>query len=100
MLWNEDKALDLVHPTLEDSWDESQVLRFIQVGLLCVQKFPADRPPMASVFVMLANEKTELPWPKEPAFFLERSSIDDDMKSRKEELYTPNEISTSLLEAR
>ena len=65
--------------------------------MLCVQKFPADRPTMASVVVVLTNEKTELPWPKEPAFFLERSTVDD-MKSRKEELYKPNEISTTLME--
>ncbi|PON43781.1 S-receptor-like serine/threonine-protein kinase [Parasponia andersonii] len=100
LLWNEDTALDIVDSSLEESSIESQVLRCIQVGLLCVQRFPADRPTMASVVVMLANEKVELPWPKKPAFFLERSTIDEDMKSRNEELYTQNQTSTTLLEGR
>ncbi|PON86657.1 S-receptor-like serine/threonine-protein kinase [Trema orientale] len=81
LLWNEEKALELVDPSLEDSSIESQVLRCIQVGLLCVQKFPADRPMMASVVFMLANDDAKLPWPKEPAFFIERSSTDVDSMS-------------------
>ena len=53
---------------------ESQVLRCIHVGLLCVQKFSEDRPPTNSVILMLANEGGKLPRPKEPGFFMERSS--------------------------
>ena len=44
------------------------------MGLLCVQKYAEDRPTMNSVVLMLANEGTELPRPKEPGFFTERSS--------------------------
>ncbi|XP_062074646.1 G-type lectin S-receptor-like serine/threonine-protein kinase At4g27290 isoform X2 [Humulus lupulus] len=101
LLWNKELALEIKDSSMEESMSiESQVLRCIQVGLLCVQKFPADRPTMASVVVMLSNERAELPWPKEPAFFLERSSIVEDTKSREEELYSPNETSTTLLEGR
>ncbi|KAJ0079010.1 hypothetical protein Patl1_24123 [Pistacia atlantica] len=46
--------------------------RCIQVGLLCVQKFPENRPYMSSVVFMLANEDVALPRPREPGFFTER----------------------------
>lgn len=57
---------------LEDSFVESQVLRCIQVGLLCVQKLPEDRPDMSSVVFLLANDGVTLPQPRQPGFFTER----------------------------
>ena len=74
MLWKEDRALELLGTCLVDSCSTSQVLRCIQVGLLCVQKFPEDRPTMSCVVSMLVNEEAILPQPKEPGFFIERSS--------------------------
>lgn len=74
LLWNEGKALELIDPCLEESSFESQVLRCIHMGLLCVQKYSKDRPNMNSVVVMLANEGLKLPQPKQPGFFIERSS--------------------------
>ena len=82
LLWNEGKALDLLDECLEDSCIDSQVVRCIQVGLLCVQKFPQDRPTMSSTVYMLENEGAALPIPKQPGFFMERSSNDDDSKSK------------------
>ncbi|XP_048320097.2 G-type lectin S-receptor-like serine/threonine-protein kinase SRK, partial [Ziziphus jujuba] len=52
LLWNEGSALDLMDSSLKDSCVECQALRCIQVGLLCVQEFPQDRPTMASVVFM------------------------------------------------
>ncbi|EXB28513.1 Receptor-like serine/threonine-protein kinase SD1-8 [Morus notabilis] len=77
LLWNQGKALDLMNVCFNDSYVESQVLRCIQVGLLCVQKFPYDRPTMSSVVFMLENEGSILPQPKEPGFFMERSSMEE-----------------------
>ncbi|KAF3453570.1 hypothetical protein FNV43_RR04010 [Rhamnella rubrinervis] len=68
LLWNEGKALDLMDECLEDSCIDSQVVRCIQVGLLCVQKFPQDRPTMSSIVYMLENEEATLPRPKQPGF--------------------------------
>lgn len=78
LLWNNDKGLELIDPCLEDSYVEFEVLRCIQVGLLCVQKLPKDRPAMPSVLLMLSNEGVALPQPKEPGFFTERRSLDID----------------------
>ncbi|GMN26184.1 hypothetical protein TIFTF001_040815 [Ficus carica] len=77
LLWSEDKALDLMDVCLKDSCVDSQVLRCIHVGLLCVQKFAHDRPTMSSVVFMLENEGATLPQPKQRGFFIERSSNDD-----------------------
>ncbi|GMN64564.1 hypothetical protein TIFTF001_033623 [Ficus carica] len=77
LLWNEGKALNLMDVCLKDSYVESQVLRCIQVGLLCVQKFPNDRPTTSSLVFMLENDGAVLPEPKQPGFFVERSSNDE-----------------------
>ncbi|XP_016461749.1 G-type lectin S-receptor-like serine/threonine-protein kinase At4g27290 isoform X1 [Nicotiana tabacum] len=76
LLWNEGKALELMDECLKESFSESQVLRCIQVGLLCVQKLPEDRPTMASVVFWLGNEGLALPQPKQPGFFIERNSME------------------------
>ncbi|KAL6313964.1 hypothetical protein AAG906_011694 [Vitis piasezkii] len=94
MLWNEDKALELMDECLRDSCVESQVLRCIQVGLLCVQKLPTDRRTMPLVIFMLGHEEAVLSQPKQPCFFIERSSDDDEGRC-----HTENEITVTMLEA-
>lgn len=69
------------------------------MGLLCVQKLPEDRPVMATVVFMLANEEAALPEPQQPGFFIERGSIIDS-KPRNEESCSTNEATITILEAR
>ncbi|CAN6327777.1 unnamed protein product, partial [Urochloa humidicola] len=45
-----------------------EMLRYIHVGLLCVQEDPLLRPSMASVVVMLNSRSITLPAPAAPAF--------------------------------
>ena len=78
----------------------SQVLRCIQVGLLCVQSLPTDRPAMSSVIFMLGNEGATLPQPKHPGFFAERSSAETDTMSGKIELCSENAVTISMLNGR
>nr|XP_029121214.1 G-type lectin S-receptor-like serine/threonine-protein kinase At4g27290 [Elaeis guineensis] len=75
-LWKEGKSFELLDESLEDLHRISEVLRCIQVGLLCVQEQPRDRPMMSSVIMMLATENATLPEPKEPGFNTERGSVD------------------------
>ncbi|KAJ8545619.1 hypothetical protein K7X08_018202 [Anisodus acutangulus] len=65
--WKDEKALDVVDPLLGDSYKAREVLRYIHIGLLCVQPFANDRPTMSEVVFMLCNE-TNLPSAKEPGF--------------------------------
>lgn len=50
--------------------EKAKALRCIHVSLLCVQQVPADRPTMLDVYFMINNDSTQLPSPKQPAFFV------------------------------
>ncbi|KAF8009578.1 hypothetical protein BT93_J0553 [Corymbia citriodora subsp. variegata] len=100
LLWSEGRAMELIDESICASFIESQAKRCIQVGLLCVQKFPEDRPTMSSVVFMLANEGPTLPLPKEPGFFVERSSGSSDAYFVKEESNTHNVVTVTLPEGR
>ncbi|XP_060189355.1 G-type lectin S-receptor-like serine/threonine-protein kinase At4g27290 isoform X2 [Lycium barbarum] len=98
LLWTEGKASELMDECLEESLSESQVLKCIQVGLLCVQKLPEDRPTMASVVFWLGNEGLVLPQPKQPGFFIERNSMGSADSS--DEGCRSNNVSITVLEPR
>ena len=100
LLWNETRALELMDSCLADSCVQSQVLKCVQVGLLCVQKFSDDRPAMSTVVFMLANKEAMLPQPRQPGFFTERSSVDMHSTSRMAELHTDNSVTISTLDGR
>ncbi|KAM0951473.1 putative protein kinase RLK-Pelle-DLSV family [Dioscorea sansibarensis] len=67
-LWNEGKVLDLLDPLIGSSFSMTQVMKCVNIGLLCVQEKPEDRPMMSSVVVMLGNDDAPLPKPKAPGF--------------------------------
>lgn len=100
LLWKQNKGLELMDVCLEDSYVEFELLRCIQVGLLCVQKLPEDRPVMSSVVLMLSNEGATLPQPKEPGFFIERGSLDFDSLRDPGKSNTGNTITITTMQAR
>jgi hypothetical protein len=61
--------MDLVDPSLAKSCTQTEALRCIQIGLLCIQDNPNYRPLMSSVVTMLENESTPLSVPKQPVYF-------------------------------
>ncbi|XP_062177115.1 G-type lectin S-receptor-like serine/threonine-protein kinase At4g27290 [Alnus glutinosa] len=67
-LWIDDRSLELMEPTIGYPSSTSVLLRFINIGLLCVQERPTDRPTMPDVVSMISNEHAPLPTPKQPAF--------------------------------
>ncbi|RXH99350.1 hypothetical protein DVH24_011675 [Malus domestica] len=68
-LWNETKGLELMDPLLKDSCSPNEFLRYMHIGLLCVQEDANNRPTMSSVVLMLKSETIILPRPEKPAFF-------------------------------
>ncbi|XP_042520276.1 cysteine-rich receptor-like protein kinase 10 isoform X2 [Macadamia integrifolia] len=79
-LWKEGKGLELMYPLLVETYCESEVLRCINVGLLCVTEDAMDRPTMSQVIVMLRSESLSLPQPQQPSFSVGRftpTTIDD-----------------------
>ncbi|XVF57951.1 hypothetical protein PTKIN_Ptkin07bG0023600 [Pterospermum kingtungense] len=97
-LWQEGKALDLMDETLRSSCNESELLRCVHVGLLCVQEDPSDRPTMSNVVVLLGSETASLPLPKQPAFLTRRTVSTTASTSSKAE--TNTEITSTLEEGR
>ncbi|KAJ9554156.1 hypothetical protein OSB04_018201 [Centaurea solstitialis] len=67
-LYKEERSIELMSSLLCNSCIESEVVRAIHVGLLCVQHNAEDRPTMLSVVLMLVSEGV-LPQPRQPAFF-------------------------------
>ncbi|KAL9393008.1 hypothetical protein Peur_012293 [Populus x canadensis] len=63
-LWKySNKALDLMDPSLGDPPSTSMLLRYINIGLLCVQEIPADRPTMSDVISKIVKDRVSLPEP-------------------------------------
>ncbi|XP_017432462.1 G-type lectin S-receptor-like serine/threonine-protein kinase At4g27290 isoform X1 [Vigna angularis] len=97
-LWKEGTPEQLIDACLENSYDVFEVVRCIQIGLLCLQHHPNDRPNMTLVVVMLTS-KNVLPEPKEPGFLIRRISKEEDSSNRQTSS-SVNEASISLLNAR
>lgn len=76
-LWNEGKVLELMDPLLKDSCSPNELLRYIHIGLLCVQEDANNRPTMSSVVHMLKSESISLSKPERPAFYTGRRSTND-----------------------
>ncbi|KAK2383200.1 G-type lectin S-receptor serine/threonine-protein kinase B120 [Trifolium repens] len=65
-LWNEERVMELLDPSIRDSSPKSKALRCIHIGMLCVQDSASHRPNMSSVVLMLESEATTLPLPVKP----------------------------------
>ncbi|GLT37913.1 hypothetical protein SLA2020_121960 [Shorea laevis] len=100
-LWTSGRPLELMDPGLRDISSANEMLRYINVGLLCVQERATDRPTMSSVVSMLSNELTILPSPKEPAFSNVRSVENSNTcTGSRAENCSVNEVTMSDMEAR
>ncbi|PON43762.1 Mitogen-activated protein kinase kinase kinase [Parasponia andersonii] len=98
-LWNEGRPMELADALLENV-PASEVLRCIQVGLLCVQKRPEERPLMSSVLYMLDSDNASLPQPKQPGFYVERVHKETDSSSSLNISYTSTDLTVTTLHGR
>ena len=97
-LWREDRALEIVDSSLE-SYQAEEVVRCIQVGLLCVQEDPEDRPTMAAVVFMLSGEASP-PGPKQPAFVFRSKPCSNGDPSVSKESCSINDLTITKVQAR
>lgn len=72
-----------------------EVLRYVHVGLLCVQEFANERPYVSAVLSMLNSEISELPRPKLPAF-----TRGFETGSSQQSAYSVNNLTQTIVEAR
>ncbi|KAL0399325.1 UNVERIFIED_CONTAM: G-type lectin S-receptor-like serine/threonine-protein kinase [Sesamum radiatum] len=98
-LHKEERSLEIVDTSPGDSFDLSEVLRSIHVGLLCVQKKPEDRPSMSSVVLMLGNQGV-FPPANQPGFYTERETFIADESTTTNAANSTNEVTETLLEGR
>ncbi|KAM7493120.1 hypothetical protein LguiB_027729 [Lonicera macranthoides] len=68
-MWKDGTPLELMDLTLADSYVRNEVMRCIQMGLLCVQEEVDSRPSMATIVLMLGNHTLSLPLPEQPPFY-------------------------------
>lgn len=69
-LWNEDGLGETIDVRISNEGYQTEVVRCIHIGLLCVQELPKDRPSVSAVLSMINSEISELPEPKQVAFAL------------------------------
>ncbi|KAM0897169.1 hypothetical protein ACQ4PT_022734 [Festuca glaucescens] len=75
-LWKEGHVSELIDVLMGPTYSSDEVCRCIQVGLLCVQELPAERPNMSLVLRMLSGD-VALPAPKRAVFFVGRAPVDE-----------------------
>ncbi|MQM18879.1 hypothetical protein Taro_051874 [Colocasia esculenta] len=71
--WRNGTIQEIVDPSLSGQCQGSDLMRCVQIGLLCVQEAAADRPTMSSVVLMLSSESMSMRIPSRPAFFFGHS---------------------------
>ncbi|XP_021993175.1 G-type lectin S-receptor-like serine/threonine-protein kinase At4g27290 [Helianthus annuus] len=99
-LYKNGKQLELLDGAIKGSYVHSEVKRSIHVGLLCVQKYPEDRPDMTMVVLMLGSE-IPLPEPKQPGFYTERRRpAEAESSSSNPEWSSSNHLSVTHLQPR
>ncbi|KAL6207035.1 hypothetical protein ACLB2K_024280 [Fragaria x ananassa] len=89
-LWMEGKHVEIIDSTIAEPYLVSEVIRCIQIALLCVQEFAIDRPTMSAVVSMLGNDAA-LPSPGRPAFLMKRTSPSGE-PSGNEGAYSVNDV--------
>ncbi|KAM0825334.1 hypothetical protein ACQ4PT_069631 [Festuca glaucescens] len=69
-LWEQNRIMELLDTTMIPLPSEPELLselkRCIQVGLLCVQETPSDRPSMSAVVTMLTSTTSQIDNPRRP----------------------------------
>lgn len=93
-LWKVSRAMDFIDQIL--TCNEEECLKCVNVGLLCLQEDPNERPTMSNVVFMLGSESNTLPTPKEPAFVIRRCPSSRASTSSKIETFSRNELTVTL----
>ena len=96
--WRDRTPLNILDKNIKESCNHSEVIKCIQIGLLCVQEKPHDRPTMTQVVSYLGSSLSELPFPEKPINF-SQSGLDHRMVvggSSSGSTQSKNEMSVSV----
>lgn len=98
--WEEDNVLALVDPKISVGCFEIEIIRCINVGLLCTQELANDRPTISTVISMINNEIVGLPRPNKPAFTERQTTTDTGSSRQCQKKYSANNVTITALEGR
>ncbi|KAJ4900737.1 Receptor-like serine/threonine-protein kinase SD1-8 [Raphanus sativus] len=104
--WKEGQGLEIVDRVISESSSPTfrprEILRCLQIGLLCVQARVEDRPLTSAVVLMLGSEAEEIPQPKPPGYCLIGNSLETYSTWRQpdHDTCTVNQITMSIIDAR
>ena len=90
--------MDIIDPSLEKSYPTDEVLRCIQIGLLCVQESAMDRLTILAIIFMLGNNFA-LSFPKRPAF-ISKTHKGEDLSYSSKGLLSINDVAVTLPQPR
>lgn len=96
-MWNEEEIVKLVDSRIFNPSYQAEIIRYVHVGLLCVQEFAKDRPSVSTVLSMLSSEIADLPPPKQAAF-TERRNFSDTIQQP--QTCSINNVTVTIIEAR
>lgn len=97
-LWKEDNLIPLIDPTIYEECYATEILRCIQVGLLCVEESINDRPNVLTIVSMLNSEIIDLPIPKQPSFIGRPTQSDTNIPQQGLNKYSANSLTfTSII---
>ncbi|KAI4323223.1 hypothetical protein L6164_022846 [Bauhinia variegata] len=100
-LWRDGEGLKLLDPAINDSSVHDQILKCINVALLCLEELAVNRPTMSEILSMLTNEFAPLPLPQMPAFdFGRRNYIEENETHAEHYIDTRNGLTISSMSAR
>ncbi|KAJ4876400.1 putative cysteine-rich receptor-like protein kinase 39 [Raphanus sativus] len=85
--WVKGKPETVIDPLLMEN-PRNEIIKLIQIGLLCVQENAAKRPTMSSVIVWLGSETITIPFPMSPAFTREQSQSENSKISMSKDIFT------------
>ncbi|VFQ88577.1 unnamed protein product [Cuscuta campestris] len=99
--WDQGKPMNLMDPSIFSSCVPQQVLRCIQIGLLCVQDLAVHRPNMSAVVLFLETDNVALPAPRPPTYTASMRRTDGvDSWNQSEDLPSGNNITLSVIVGR
>ncbi|XP_078157102.1 cysteine-rich receptor-like protein kinase 6 isoform X2 [Carex rostrata] len=97
--WTAGTITNIINPIMDCPTNER--IRYIHIGLLCVQEDVKDRPRMSEVVIMLVTNSVSLQVPSKPAFYLRSRGGDSSDGSQKNLVpVSKNELTVSELEPR